>query len=703
MILGNKVISISTPEEVADTRGYFTECNSLYTGFNGTAQITCNGGALVGDVTNCAGLPCETGNTAAVTLYDVTQTVAISKDLLHEASESAQCSTVNPDYSGSYKLNCFADAVAADVSTCVCQAQGCSDAPCGSAQTFFVELSGIQETRAVGKQLSSLESATLTCASVVPGHDGDMTVTCNGGVLVPDVSQCAPQGCSTSTPAVEAVVGGASLEVTAPKDLNHNEVFMAEYCANVSSGYAGEIKVTCFLGALVVDGASCTALPCQDELRDISVGGFSMTVRLAGDNLGSESPAPSGFQATGTCSQLDANLLGSFTVGCTASVYSLDLTGCILKSCDPPISASAGLGSNTQSGALRLGEQYEHDCQSTTSPSQNCTIGCALGWGGIDESFLCWQGDLIGTLPNCSKLPVYASVKGALNLAVDNPEEFVNDPNAKKGITKSIADMCQVNESEVNVTLEVVNTSEVATDPLLPDRRLESDSSRSFLERWARRLQELVVKVDYIVNTEVADQSEAVTKGLELVQALSLPTDDEFAQSIVQAIVESSAGATSYAVTVTDRQAELQVVIGDEIFSPEELDFNMSNYTTTLPFLEIPQYWDPTPLIWTLVVVSILGLCVGALFGHWYVRRKAAGPQRVIFGAGPGAPDIEVPEYGSTEYTTNEESQIPMAGEDYPSEPDGGSIPSDTGGASQEVPQEWRQQANDESMVISSI
>lgn len=420
-----------------------------------------------------------------------------------------------------------------------------------------------------------------------------------------------------------------------------------------------------------------------------------MTVRLAGDNLGSVSPAPSGFQATGTCSQLDANLLGSFTVGCTASVYSLDLSGCILKSCDPPITATAGLGTNTQSGALRLGEQYEHDCQSTTSPSQNCTIGCALGWSGIDESFLCWQGDLIGTLPNCSKLPVYASVRGALNLAVDNPEEFVNDPNAKKGITKSIADMCQVNESEVNVTLEVVNTSEV-TAPVLPDRRLV-ESQGSFLERLARRLQELVVKVDYVVSTEVVDQSEAVTKGLELVQALSLPTDDEFAQSIVQAIVESG-GATSYAVTVTDRQAELQVVIGDEIFSPEELEFNMSNYTTTLPFVEVPQFWDPTPLIWTMVIISILGLCVGAIFGRWYVRRKAAGQQRVIFDAGPDAPDVEVPEYGSTEYTI-EESQ--MRGEDYPSEPSG-SVPSDHGMASQDVPQEWRQQAKDE-LVISSI
>ena len=35
-----------------------------------------------------------------------------------------------------------------------------------------------------------------------------------------------------------------------------------------------------------------------------------------------------------------------------AEVYSLDLTSCVLKSCEPPISATAGLGTNTQ--ALHL-------------------------------------------------------------------------------------------------------------------------------------------------------------------------------------------------------------------------------------------------------------------------------------------------------------------------------------------------------------
>jgi len=677
VIFGNQVVDVTSPTEVDDGRGYFTECNSLYTGFTGTAQVTCNGGTLVADVSKCEGLPCESGNVTQVQLYDVTKSVAITQDLIHGASESFECSTVNPDYAGTFKVNCFADAVAPDVAGCTCQADGCSTAPCSATQTFFVNLTGITETRAVGKQLGSLESTNFTCNSVVEGHDGTMVVTCNAGVLVPDTSLCTPKGCSPgSTPSVEVVIGGASLVVAAPKDMVHNEVYHPDSCANVSSGYEGEVKVTCFLGALVYDGTSCSPLPCQDEVRDISVGGFDLTVRLNGTKLGTTSPAPSGFQVSGlSCSQLDENLLGTFIVGCTASVYSLDLTSCVLKSCEPPISATAGLGTDTQSGALRLGEQFEHDCESTTGPGQNCTIGCSLGWEGIDQPWQCWQGDLSGTLPNCTKLPVYASIKGKLNLEVSNPEEFVNDPNAKKGIAIGIAEMCQVNESEVNVTLQVVNTSEVTTTTGLPDRRLDG-SNGFFLEALARRLQDLVVQVDYTVNTEVADQSEAVSRGVELVAAISAPSDEQFASTITQAITEASGGSSSYAVVVTEREATIQVVIGDEVFSPEELDFNMTNFTTTTEFVAEAEPWDATPLIVTLVVVSIIGLCVGAVFGQWFVNRKAKKQHRAIFrsfmggasaadddeGAGPDAPDVEIPEFSprdSASATSDPSGSVP--------------------------------------------
>ena len=36
-----------------------------------------------------------------------------------------------------------------------------------------------------------------------------------------------------------------------------------------------------------------------------------------------------------------------------SEVYSLDLTSCVLKSCEPPISATAGLGTDTQAKFFR--------------------------------------------------------------------------------------------------------------------------------------------------------------------------------------------------------------------------------------------------------------------------------------------------------------------------------------------------------------
>eukprot|EP00913_Durusdinium_trenchii_P017381 g16341.t1 len=247
-------------------------------------------------------------------------------------------------------------------------------------------------------------------------------------------------------------------------------------------------------------------------------------------------------------------------------------------------------------------------------------------------------GALNGTVPDCVKLPVYASVAGRLDLQVGNPSEFVKDENAKRGIKKSIAQMCEVNESDVNVTLEVVNTSANVTDTTVspfPDRRL------AFLE-VARRLQELVVRVDYVVTTEVADESTAVSRGTEMLTALTLPTDEQFAQSITQAIEEASEGNSSYSVTVTARQANIQVVIGDEVFEAPPVEVT----TTKLPLIRSdsilrlhelreappgPDYMDAGTIAGiTIAFITLLscGLCVGLYCGRFYIRRRERGGDR---------------------------------------------------------------------------
>ncbi|CAK9063863.1 unnamed protein product [Durusdinium trenchii] len=223
--------------------------------------------------------------------------------------------------------------------------------------------SGIPETRALGQPLSSLQQASVSCDSVEGPRGGAaqayQRVTRRDALRISDDSKEFAeakrisvsghrQGCTTQTAPAEAVIGGVVKDVAAPKDLVHDETFSAGPCGDVNAGYSGEITTKCFLGQLVFDGNSCQPKPCEDELRDINVEGFSVTIRLAGSNLGSTSPAPSGYQGTGNCSQLDENLLGQFTIGCSASVYNLDLSSCSLKSCEPPTSATAGLGSGSQ-------------------------------------------------------------------------------------------------------------------------------------------------------------------------------------------------------------------------------------------------------------------------------------------------------------------------------------------------------------------
>ena len=61
--------------------------------------------------------------------------------------------------------------------------------------------------------------------------------------------------------------------------------------------------------------------------------------------------------------------------------------------------------------------------------------------------------------------------------------------------------------------------------------------------------------MDYVVKTEVADESTAVSRSAELLVALSAPSDEEFATAIVTAIAETAENATDYTVTVSNREA----------------------------------------------------------------------------------------------------------------------------------------------------
>ncbi|CAE7574871.1 PKHD1, partial [Symbiodinium natans] len=439
VILGGSVHSVVPPQAFQDPYGL--DCSLLMSGFSGQATVRCNGGAVDADVSACAAMPCPSSSSASVTLYDQTQTLMPSQELTSGSAETVNCSSVNPVYAGSIELRCFAAAMTVDIGGCVCQDQSCSTAPCQTGDTFVVDLSGIRKEHAMTETLGALNSTVLTCDAVVPGHDGNVTVLCTGGILKANSSACAARGCSSSTPAQQVIVGGATGAVTTDQELLHTEHFVWDNCSSLDTGYKGVINTTCYLGEFVVDGGSCVPQPCDEDVREVVVAGLALTVRLTGSSLGSTSPAPHGFQGTGDCAQLDDNLIGSFSVGCTASEFSLELGQCVLNTCEPPSTAVASVGGATQSGSLVLDEQYEHNCPNTSDAGDKCDVSCARGYGGESTKLRCWSGAMepIGDLPSCVQLPVYVAVTGTIDLQVNDPQAFIRDESVQQGVAAGIA------------------------------------------------------------------------------------------------------------------------------------------------------------------------------------------------------------------------------------------------------------------------
>ncbi|CAK9093671.1 unnamed protein product, partial [Durusdinium trenchii] len=244
----------------------------------------------------------------------------------------------------------------------------------------------------LGEALNSLASTTRSCESAVAGHNGDLTVLCSGGVLVADQSGCSPRGCSAITPAVQVVVGGSTREFSTSKAMAHGEQFTAESCSNIDSGYEGVLNVTCHLGSLVAN--SCTPKPCQDTMKYVTHAGLNLVARLNAASLGTTSPAPSGFEATGSCGIFDELLIGTFSVSCLAGTYGLDLGNCYLNSCELPSAAMVHLGTQQQVVSLQTknpeGGQESFDC-STVSADYS-------GQGQL----VCIGGRLYSSVAGCS-------------------------------------------------------------------------------------------------------------------------------------------------------------------------------------------------------------------------------------------------------------------------------------------------------------
>ena len=219
-----------------------------------------------------------------------------------------------------------------------------------------------------------------------------MTIQCSGGVLKADTTSCSALGCDTTTSSIEVLVGGTTRSISATQAMAHGESFIADSCSNVNSGYEGDINVTCYLGNLM--STTCRPKACEDTVKYVTHAGLNLLARLNGASLGSTSPAPSGFEGTGECSIFDEQLVGTFSVSCLASEYSLDLGNCYLNTCALPSAALVELGSISKAVYL----QTDNVEQGTESFDCADVSSDYTGQGNL----VCLDGRLYSSVAGCS-------------------------------------------------------------------------------------------------------------------------------------------------------------------------------------------------------------------------------------------------------------------------------------------------------------
>jgi len=114
----------------------------------------------------------------------------------------------------------------------------------------------------------------------------------------------------------------------------------------------------------------------------------------------------------------------------------------------------------------------------------------------------------------------YHKVTGQMTLDVDDPEGFVNDPQSKVAIAKSLASQLNdVEEDMIEVTLDLEDA-----------RRLAA----------ARALAAQKVVVTYVITLSGGDASAAATLGTDIVQAITSISTEDMKASLTQAFTDGA-------------------------------------------------------------------------------------------------------------------------------------------------------------------
>lgn len=437
-ILFGSQVTGSPGQDLSDGDNWVTQCSKLLAGTEGNALLKCKGGVLDLMVSQCVQAPCRQTSSVRFTLGFKTGPLSPVQEISSGDSGDWSCSSFNPDYVGQGSLACSFGQLSVDASNCTCIPENpmICKAPCLNTTSLAVQIGSSVVNASAGSQIKSGTFIDRNC-SVVAGYVGTFKLNCEAGTLSADTAGCSGTPCGPSTPAAKFEIGGKP-GVIGTKHALRSATSFETSCSSLNAAYEGMTKVTCSFGTLAADTKGCGPRSCTVGMRNLVVGGYSLSLKVPGPAFGANytnftRPVTSGWQGRMDCGTLHKGLTGNISATCSYGNVSFATTDCY-KSCLAPADFSATY--NRQTTTLKL-------TQSMLGNGQSATRDCQPVFAGLKGTMKvqCNRGTMVSDMSTCSQ--VSCSKGGIVTVALGSVSRTVSAPAELLG-GKNFTQACSI-------------------------------------------------------------------------------------------------------------------------------------------------------------------------------------------------------------------------------------------------------------------
>eukprot|EP00435_Cladocopium_sp_Y103_P006680 s467_g2.t1 len=246
--------------------------NSMY---DGSVFVTCSDSVSSPDTSGCLAA-CDETMSATITVVGNSYDVTVSGRTASGVTETFQCDTLDSSYHESYVLTCTDGLLSASHS---CHKM------CQTSTSVNVVLGGQTYQASPTADILHAQTGLVQCGSLASGFVGDITLTCNEGVVAADISACKAPCDTASTVAVS--FASAPHSVTSTAQILHGETGSVG-CSTADSGFTGDIVLSCnngvLYGVLSQSSETCAERACEQDLAyELHLFGESSSRTLASE------------------------------------------------------------------------------------------------------------------------------------------------------------------------------------------------------------------------------------------------------------------------------------------------------------------------------------------------------------------------------------------------------------------------------------